>query len=273
MRILVEHAPGIWRYVATLSPYNLPDGGFAFIPAYRGFDGHVMKIKLKDTYSHLVHPQPPVILDGRSVSHRVKASFHHDGSTQINGADSSISVTAGREPDGAFKGMGILGRPFARPVNSGSVIGMTAWGLSFYPTRPFDSKRTIRFSRTELGKKGLLERAAVLVQGYLIRRSEKVRVVSEYPDLRIQTVRWNGILGIRQDMELRVCNLYSPDAYLAIDCSRIPLPKVDGNPAGYMMSTQRDPLEDIGLQVVFPAPRGARAVSGLAESGFPWEAE
>jgi hypothetical protein len=131
VRILAEHTPGVWRYIAKVVPYKLPDGGFAFIPAYPGFSGHIMKIKMADTFSHLVQPPPPVILEGRSVSHRIKASFHHDGSTQISGADSTTSVTSGREADGAFKGLGILGRPFSTPVFTGSVIGMTAWGLSF----------------------------------------------------------------------------------------------------------------------------------------------
>jgi hypothetical protein len=152
-----DAAPGVdGRYVAKIVPYKLPDGGFAFIPAYPGFNGHIVKVKMADTFFHLVQPRPPVILDGRSVSHRIKASFHDDGSTQISGAGSTTSVTSGREVGGTFKGMGALGRPFSTPVFTGSVIGMTAWGLPFYP-RANVSKDVIRFSSAELGKKGLLD--------------------------------------------------------------------------------------------------------------------
>jgi hypothetical protein len=69
-------------------------------------------------------------------------------------------------------------------------------------------------------------------------------------------------------MELRVCNLYSPDSYLAIDCVRRPVPKADRNPSGYMMSTQRG-YDHVGLHAFFPAPRGAKTHGTLNRGPVP----
>jgi hypothetical protein len=69
-------------------------------------------------------------------------------------------------------------------------------------------------------------------------------------------------------MELRVCNLYSPDSYLAIDCVRRPVPRADRNPSAYMMSTQRD-YENVGLHAFFPAPRGAKTYGTLNRGVVP----
>ena len=257
MRILVEIAPGAWRYIAKIIPYANPDGGFAVVPAYQGHEGYITKLKLVDTFSHLIPAQPPRMFDGHAVSHRVKLSFHSDGATQISAADITTSVFSGRDTGGDFKGVGVLGHPFSRPVNSGSVFSLTAWGLHHY--RKTDIKGdAVRFSRLELGRRGSLGGSAFLLKGFLIKKSEDVEVVNIESDMRIRSVRWNGTTGRKELMELRVINLRNHDSCLAISCRRTRTPTADGHPSGYMMSGQRSVSESIGIHVFFPRPNSAK---------------
>ena len=256
-RVLVENTPGIWRYIAKIVPYGKADGGFAVVPAYPKRGGAIVKIRLKDTFSHFVHPTGGSVVDSRNVTNRVKLSFHPDGVTQISGADDYGTVTSGLDQStGAFKGMGVHGRPFSRPVTSGSVFSMTAWGLAFYP-KTTTEKKTIRFSSLDLGKQGLIGRSAVLLQGFLIHRSEPVEVINVGGQVRVRSVRWNGHTGRREAMELRVCNLYNDQSYLALRCFRQSNPKVERNPSGYMLNSQRGMNDDTGLHALFPAPSRA----------------
>jgi len=257
IRVLVENTPGVWRYIAKIVPYGKIDGGFAIVPAYSGTGGAVYKIKLKDTFSHIVSPTNPVILEKQTVTNRIKLSFHSDEATQVSGADDLGTVTSGREhATGVFKGMGILAPPFTRPVISGSVFSMTSWGLEHYP-RTDIKKDTIRFSSLDLGRRGIIGRSAVKLDVYLIHRKHSVEFIKAGADLQTKSPRWNGELGIKEMMELRVCNLRSDEIYLGLSCFRRPNLKVDRNPSGYMLSSQRSLAEDTGLHVFFPAPRGA----------------
>ncbi len=195
---------------------------------------------------------------GHAVSHRVKLSFHSDGATQISAADITTSVFSGRDTTGDFKGVGVLGHPFSRPVSSGSVFSLTTWGLYHYP-KTNATRDTIRFSRVELGRRGLLGGGAFLLQGFLIKKSEDVEAVNIESDImKIRSVRWNGITGRKELMELRVINLRNDDSCIAIGCRRIPRPRADRNPSGYMMSGQRSIAESIGIHVFFPRPRFAK---------------
>jgi hypothetical protein len=254
-RILVEASPGVWRYIAKIVPYGSNDGGFALVPAYTGKGGSVHKIRFKDTFSHLVRAQNPVLIDMKKVTNRIKLSFHADGATQISGADDPGTVTSGRDPvTGVFKGMGVSGRPFTNPVISGSIFSMTAWGLAFYPRTEVE-KDTIRFSRVELGRRGIMGPSAVLLQGFLIHRNEPVEFTEENGGIRCSSIRWNGHRGVREKMELRVFNTRSDQVYLALSCFRIPQPKVDRHASGYTISSQRSPDDHTGLHIFFPAMR------------------
>ena len=51
-------------------------------------------------------------------------------------------------------------------------------------------------------------------------------------------MRWNGILGIQEDMDLRGCNLHSDDAYLGLRCFRMVKPQVERILSGYILSSQ-----------------------------------
>jgi len=264
LRVVVETSPDVWRYIAKIQPYGA-DGGFAVIPAYEGQKGFLSKIKLTDSFSHPVRPPQPRMFDSRTVSYRIKLSFHPDGATQISAADGSpgmaTPVTSGPDGRGDFKGMGIMARPFSQPVFTGGVFGITAFGLHHY-RRASVVKDTVRFSSLELGKRGLLGRAAVRLMGYLIKRSEDVEILDLGPPPRIRSRRWNGITGRRELMELRVCNLRNEHCYLAIDCTRVPVPKADRNPSGYILSSQRS-LQDVGIIVSFPPPKNPSAYNTL----------
>jgi hypothetical protein len=260
MRILVENSPGVWRYIAKIVPYGKGDGGFAVVPAYRGRGGAVLKIRLIDTFSHLIRPRDPVVVDRRTVTNRIKLSFHPDGMTQVSAANGSSTVISGLDQNtGAFRGMGVHGAPFSRPVESGAVFGMTVWGLEHYPRTEL-TKDTIRISRLELGKRGLLNRAAISLEGYIIHRKHPFSATNNEGGPQVRLVHWNGTLGVREIMDLRVCNLHSEESYVGIRCFRIPKPRVDKNPSGYMLASQRDRIEHTGLNVFFPAP--GRALMG-----------
>lgn len=268
-RIVVENTSGAWRYIATIVLYGLPDGGFAVIPAYQGREGYICKYRLKDTYSHFVPPTQSALFDGRRVTRRVKLSFHRDGATQISAADVSTSVLSGPDGQGGFRGIGIIGRLLESPVYSGAVFSLTCWGLEHYP-RARTMKRSICFSRTDLGRKGLLGRGTILLMGYLIQRREPVEWIEVESQTRLRSTRWNGITGRRERMELRLVNLRNEHSYLGIDCTRMPKGRFERNPSGFMMSSQRS-LDDVGIQVVFPPPSFARSYGTLDRGILPHE--
>lgn len=267
LRIVVEGSPGIWHYIATIVPYALPDGGFAVIPAYQGRDGYVCKYHLKDTFSHLIAATGHGIFDGQLTTRRIKLSFHSDGATQIAGGEGSTFTRSGRDQNGGFRGIGILGRPFSMPVISGSVFGLTCFGLHHYPrARAIDG--AIRFSNRELGRRGLLSRGAILLTGFLVLRSEAVERFEVSFQTRIRSVRWNGHTGTRERMELRVANLRNEHCYLALDCTRIRKEPTGRNPSGFMMSSQRS-AENIGISVFVPRPANSHVYRTLDRGSVP----
>ncbi|WP_395494517.1 hypothetical protein [Acetobacter sp. KSO5] len=256
-RILVESSPGVWRYIAKIIPYGLPDGGFALVPSYEHNEVGIFKIQLLDTFSHLIAPPDPIATDYQKASNRIKISFHHDGATQISGADTTGAIISGRHKEsGEFKGLGILGRPFSAPTFTGAVLGMTAYGLSLYP-RTNITKNTIRFSRDDIGRKWQLSRGAVILEIYLMHRKQEVEFYKVDNEIRCHAIRWNGATGLREKMDLRVFNLRSEEVYLGVRCYTRTTPKTDGNISGYMLSTQRDKNTNMGLLILCPPPRKA----------------
>jgi len=266
LRVIVENSPGVWRYVAKIIPYGKRDGGgFALVPAYMERKGYVCKIKVTDTFSHTFVPPQPAMFDGCTISQRIKLSFHADGATQISGADSGNLVTSGRDFAGAFKGMGILGRPFSNPVLTGGIFSITIWGLQHYP-RSTVKKDTIQFSRIDLGKRRILTGDAIILSGYLVKRTDGVNHFFANGEHRVLSRRWNGGLGIKENMELRVCNLHNEHSFLAIDCIRMSHVKADRKPSGYMLSSQRD-KDNVGIHAFYPPPKFVSAYRTL-DRGF-----
>lgn len=261
LRIAVESSPDVWHYIATILPYGLPDGGFAVVPAYPGHDGYASKACITDTFSHLIAPPRPYLFGGCFTTRRVKLSFHSDGVTQLSGGDGAAFTRSGRDQNGNFRGVGIIGRPFSNPVISGGVFSLTCWGLHHYPrARAMDG--AIRFNNRELGRRGLLGRGMILLTGFLVSRAEAVERFDISSQRRIRSARWNGMTGGKERMELRVANLRNAHCYLAVDCIRIPKGQTDRNLAGFMMSSQRS-RGNIGIFVVVPRPRNALACDTL----------
>lgn len=254
-RILVESSPGIWRYIAKIIPYGKSDGGFAFVPSYEHNETGIMAIQALDTFSHLIKPADPTIVDYQKANNRIKISYHPDGATQISGAGETGTIRSGREKKtGEFKGMGILAHPFSAPTYSGGILGMTSWGLVHYP-RTSIVKDTILFHRNDFQRKSLLSKGCVYLEIFAISRREKMDFYKHDDEIRCRSIRWNGTLGLREKMDLRVFNLRTDEMYLGIRCFARQPPSENGYPSGYMMSTQRGRNDQVGLMVFCPPHR------------------
>jgi hypothetical protein len=143
--LVVREADAAYR-VAKFLP--LKDGGFAITtPYHRARSGSLFKHPTTErtgSFETEVSQMTPFV-----ASDRVKLSYHVDGFVQFSGEDSS-KIVSGRDEHGRPKGLGLMARPLAAPVETGPCAGCSVWGLAeFEAWKPRASEGAIVFHADE----------------------------------------------------------------------------------------------------------------------------
>lgn len=247
--IAVEHPNGAFRKLTKIVPYRLPDGGFAvMVPYHSANHGLLSKVQAFDSLSRRLILPPPSIVEAYSASSKVKLSFHSDGTTQFSSMDGSI--ISGKDPTtGEFRGLGIVARPFTRPVWTGPTFAIDAWGLE-------------DFEKCELGRNVLVLTQKELRNPYLSTASNSLRIefymhslrqplASEgyFPNYRTTIRVWNPNSKLFGKREAKVIALHSPEIALVILAGH--LPNIWNSRSGFRISSPRD-AKCYGLYATYP---------------------
>jgi hypothetical protein len=246
VRIVIEHPVGVWRKLLRIVPYSAPDGGFAvMMPYHKANSGFLYKAKVHDRLAGVNRLPPPALASCYVVSSKVKMSFHSDGTTQFSSMDGKI--ISGRDSiTGAFKGLGIMARPFTKPVWSGATFGVIVWGLSHLETCAPDA-HDIRFSIAEMVNPYLRyakKKPAVGLAAYILPRSKPLASTPTFPDYIAIMKTMNRKSRTFGRREVRMIALNSDEAVIAIDVAKFP--NTFSSPSGFHFGSPRD-KDDYGI--------------------------
>ena len=261
IRIVIEHPVGVWRKLMKIVPYSAPDGGFAvMMPYHKADSGFLYKAQVHDRLANLVLLPRPTVVSRYVVSSTVKMSFHSDGATQFSSMEGKI-ISGRDSATGFFKGLGIMARPFTKPVWSGETFSIIAWGLSQFETCKPD-KDDIRFTIAEMANPHLryAKKPALGLAAYMISRAKPLASTPTFPDYRAIMKLWNPKLGVFWRREVRLIALHSEEAVIAIHVLK--LPNTFSSPSGFRFASPRD-KDDFGIYAVYPRESGMKAHQSL----------
>jgi hypothetical protein len=244
--IAVQDSVGTLRKITKIIPYK--DGGFAqLVPYHRANTG--LLLKFPADYSKQKFEVAFADSEQYSAKDRVKLSFHPDGFIQFSGENPG-KILSGRGPDGAPKGLGILARQMAKPVQTGPTFGATIWGLSEFAECKMSKDRTITFAQDELYYRACNPETtnAIILEGFLFPAPLWAGVRGKSDDLRIQ-MTWRNFEGTGAVFELRVIPLHNPDVFIGLFASyvRTEFP----TPSGFIINSLSDPKKNC-LMAIYP---------------------
>ena len=250
--LAVEHPKGILRKLTKIVPYGLPDGGFAvMVPYHKANQGLLSKAQVFDSISRSLILPPPSVVELYSVSSKVKLSFHSDGTTQFSSMDGSI-ISGKVQTTGEIKGLGIMARPFNRPVRTGPTLAIDAWGLEdFEECRP--SANRLLFTQRELRNPFMpfMRRLAssVRMENYILSRREPLASEGYFPNYRSKMRVWNPNSKLIGTRDIRLIALHSTEAALAVFAAHFP--NIGNTRSGFTISSPKD-KNSYGLYATYP---------------------
>jgi hypothetical protein len=247
--LAVEHPKGVFRKLTKIVPYGLPDGGFAvMVPYHKANEGILSKAQVFDSISRsLILPLPSAV-EVYSVSSKVKLSFHSDGTAQFSSMGGRI--ISGKDPTtGEFKGLGIMARPFIRPVWSGPTLAIEAWGLEDFEECEL-SGNVLLFTQRELRNPYILRSSnSVRMEIYMRSRRRPLASKGYFPDYRARMRVWNPNSKLLGTREVRLIALHSPEVALAVFAAHFP--NIWKTRSGFTISSPRD-TKSYGLYATYP---------------------
>jgi hypothetical protein len=259
VRIIIEHPAGVWRKLIRIVPYS--DGGFAvMMPYHVEHSGFLYKARVHDTRTKLLRLPQPIMVSRYIATNKVKMSFHSDGATQFSSMNGRI-ISGRDSATGAFKGLGIMARPFTDPVTTGPTFGIMAWGLTQFETcKPGETD--IRFTVAEMANPYHRHDVAPAVgfAAHIITRMRPIASTPTFPDYRAIWKMWIPVFGTFENREVRLIALHSDDAAIKIHAKMIP--NMFSSLSGFQFGSPRD-KDDCGIYAVYPRQRGMWAHQSL----------